>query len=248
MIYIKSEREIALMREAGRIVALAHQAIKDVIEPGITTLELDAIAEKVIVGHGARPAFKGYGGFPATICASVNDEVVHGIPSKRKLKAGDIISVDIGSELNGYYGDAARTHAVGAIADDARQLIEVTEQSFYKALEQCQVGARLSNIGHAVQSYAESFGYGGVRDLTGHGIGTALHEDPSVLNYGKPGKGPRLQAGMVIAIEPMINMGTYQVVTLEDDWTVVTLDGSLSAHFEQTVAITEKGPVLLTIP
>ncbi len=248
MIYIKSQREIALMREAGRLVALAHEAIAQAIAPGISTLELDAIAEKVIRDGGARPAFKGYNGFPGSICASINDEVVHGIPSKRKLKAGDIISIDIGSELNGYFGDAARTHAVGQIDSAAQALIDVTEQSFYKALEQCQVGTRLSNIGHAVQSYAESFGYGVVRDLTGHGVGRALHEDPEVRNYGKPNKGPRLQAGMVIAIEPMINQGTYEVVTLEDGWTVVTLDGSLSSHYEHTIAITESGPILLTIP
>ncbi|PID81269.1 MAG: type I methionyl aminopeptidase [Clostridiales bacterium] len=248
MIYIKSAREIALLREAGRIVALAHEAIAQAIAPGVTTLQLDAIAERIIRQHGARPAFKGYNGFPGSICASVNDEVVHGIPSKRALKEGDIISVDIGSELNGYYGDAARTHAVGQVDAAGGQLIEVTEQCFYKALDQCYVGNRLSNIGHAVQTHAESFGYGVVRDLTGHGVGRALHEDPEVRNYGLPNKGPRLQAGMVIAIEPMINLGTYRVVTLADGWTVVSEDGSLSSHYEHTVAITDDGPLLLTIP
>ncbi len=248
MIYIKSQREIELMREAGRIVALAHEAIKQVIAPGVTTQQLDAIAEKVIKQHGARAAFKGYNGFPANICASLNDQVVHGFPNNIPLKEGDIISIDIGSELNGYYGDAARTHAVGEIDPAAKSLIEVTEQCFYKALEKCYVGNRLSDIGHAVQAHAESFGYGVVRDLTGHGVGRALHEDPEVRNYGAPGKGPRLQASMVIAIEPMINQGTYKVVTLDDGWTVVTADGLLSSHYEHTIAITDDGPVLLTIP
>ncbi len=248
MIYIKSDREIALLREAGRIVALAHEAIAKAIAPGVTTLQLDAIAERIIRQHGARPAFKGYNGFPASICASRNEQVVHGIPNDRPLKAGDIISVDIGSELNGYYGDAARTHAVGQVDGAAEQLMAVTEQCFYKALDQCYVGNRLSNIGHAVQTHAESFGYGVVRDLTGHGVGRALHEDPEVRNYGKPDRGPRLQAGMVIAIEPMINQGTHQVVTLADGWTVVSADGSLSSHYEHTVAITDAGPLLLTIP
>ncbi len=248
MIYIKSQREIALMREAGRIVALAHEAIEQAIAPGVTTKQLDAIAEKVIKQHGARAAFKGYNGFPANICASLNEQVVHGFPNNIPLKEGDIISIDIGSELNGYYGDAARTHAVGKVDPAAKALMEVTEQCFYKALEKCYVGNRLSDIGHAVQTHAESFGYGVVRDLTGHGVGRALHEDPEVRNYGAPGKGPRLQAGMVIAIEPMINQGTYKVFTLDDGWTVVTADGSLSSHYEHTIAITDDGPVLLTIP
>ncbi len=248
MIYIKSEREIALLREAGRIVALAHEAIEKVIAPGVTTLQLNAIAEEVIKAHGARAAFKGYNGFPAAVCASLNEQVVHGFPNNVPLKEGDIISIDIGSELKGYYGDAARTHAVGKVDPAAKQLIEVTEQCFYKALEKCYVGNRLSDIGHAVQTHAESFGYGVVRDLTGHGVGRALHEDPEVRNYGAPGKGPRLRAGMVIAVEPMINQGTYKVVTLEDGWTVVSADGSLSSHYEHTIAITDDGPVLLTIP
>ncbi len=248
MIYLKSHREIELMKQAGRIVALAHEAIEQAIAPGVTTQQLDAIAEQVIKEHGARAAFKGYNGFPAAICASLNEQVVHGFPNNIPLKEGDIISIDIGSELGGYYGDAARTHAVGKVDPAAKKLIEVTEQCFYKALEKCYVGNRLSDIGHAVQTHAESFGYGVVRDLTGHGVGRALHEDPEVRNYGAPGKGPRLQAGMVIAVEPMINRGTYSVITLDDGWTVVTADGSLSSHYEHTIAITDDGPVLLTVP
>lgn len=247
MIYLKSQREIGLMRQAGRIVALAHEEIKNAIKPGVTTQTLDEIAERVIRAHGGVPAFKGYGGFPASICASVNDEVVHGIPSNRVLKEGDIISVDIGVNLNGYFGDAAKTHGVGVISEDAQKLIDVTRACFYKGLEQCQVGNRLSNIGQAIQELAESHGYGVVRDLVGHGIGTALHEDPQVPNYGPAGKGPRLQVGMVLAIEPMINKGTYRVKTLSDDWTVVTADKSLSAHYEHTVAIMENGYELLTV-
>lgn len=235
------------MRQAGRIVALAHEEIKNAIKPGVTTLQLDEIAERIIRSHGALPAFKGYGGFPGSICASVNEEVVHGIPGGRKLVEGDIISVDIGVNLNGYFADAAKTHGVGEITPDAQALIRVTRECFYKGLEQCVAGRRLSDIGQAVQAHAEAHGYGVVRDLVGHGIGTALHEDPQVPNYGPAGKGPRLQVGMVLAIEPMINLGTYRVKTLSDDWTVVTLDNSLSAHYEHTVAITEDGYELLTV-
>lgn len=247
MIYLKSQRELTLMRQAGRIVAMAHEAIKEAIVPGITTLELDAIANKVITDQGASAAFKGYQGFPGSICASVNEEVVHGIPNHRPLKEGDIISIDIGVNYNGYFGDAAKTHPVGRVSKEAQTLIEVTRQSFYEALKVCAVGNRLSDIGHAIQSYTETRGYGVVRDLVGHGIGTSLHEDPQVANYGVPGKGPRLQAGMVLAIEPMINIGSYHVETLEDHWTVVTIDRSLSAHYEHSVAITDNGPELLTI-
>jgi len=235
------------MRQAGRIVALTHEEIKHAIKPGITTLELDAIAERIIKKHDAIPAFKGYGGFPGSICASVNEEVVHGIPGGRILVEGDIISVDIGVNLNGYFADSAKTHGVGIISEKAQQLIQVTRESFYKGLEHCEAGKRLSDIGQAIQQHAESYGYGVVRDLVGHGIGTALHEDPQVPNYGPGGKGPRLQVGMVLAIEPMINQGTYRVKTLSDDWTVVTLDNSLSAHYEHTVAITENGYELLTV-
>jgi methionyl aminopeptidase len=247
MIYLKSKREISLMRQAGHIVALAHEEIRKAIEPGVTTLALDTIAEKIIRENGGIPAFKGYGGFPGSICASVNEEVVHGIPSERKLKNGDIVSIDIGVNLNGYFADAAKTHPVGHVDEKALKLIEVTKQSFYEGIKFCEVGHRLSDIGQAIQSYAQANGYGVVRDLVGHGIGTALHEDPQVPNYGPGGKGPRIQVGMVLAIEPMINYGTYRVKTLSDDWTVVTLDGSLSAHYEHTVAITEDGIELLTV-
>lgn len=235
------------MRQAGRIVALAHEEIKKAIQPGVTTQELDELAEGIIRSHNAIPAFKGYGGFPGSICASVNEEVVHGIPGKRTLNSGDIISVDIGVNLNGYFADSAKTHGVGEISESAQKLIRITRECFYKGLEQCVVGKRLSDIGQAIQVHAEAHGYGVVRDLVGHGIGTALHEDPQVPNYGPAGKGPRLQVGMVLAIEPMINQGTYRVKTLSDDWTVVTLDNSLSAHYEHTVAITENGYELLTV-
>ena len=247
MIYLKSQREIGLMRQAGHIVALAHEEIKKAIKPGITTQDLDDIADRIIKIQGAVPAFKGYGGFPGSICASINEEVVHGIPGSRTLLEGDIISVDIGVNLNGYFADSAKTHGVGNISPAAEKLIQVTRESFYKGLEQCVAGKRLSDIGQAIQQHAEAHGYGVVRDLVGHGIGTALHEDPQVPNYGPGGKGPRLQVGMVLAIEPMINQGTYRVKTLADDWTVVTLDNSFSAHYEHTVAITEHGYELLTV-
>lgn len=246
MITIKSRREIELLRKAGYVTALAHQAVKEAVKPGISTFELDKIAEEVITKNGGRPAFKGYDGFPASICASVNEAVVHGIPNHQPLKEGDIVSVDIGVELAGYYGDCAKTHAVGKVSEKAQALITDTRASFYAALPFCQPGRRLSDIGHAVQSYAEQRGYGVVRDLIGHGVGTELHEDPPVPNYGLPGKGPRLQVGMVIAIEPMITMGDYHIVMLDDDWTIVTSDGSLASHHEHTIAILEDGPRLLT--
>jgi methionyl aminopeptidase len=247
MIILKSQLEIEQMREAGRIVALAHEIIAKSIKPGISTLKLDQIVEKLIREHGAIPAFKGYGGFPGSICASINDEVVHGIPSEgRILKDGDIISVDIGSIINGYYGDGAKTYAVGTISDEAKKLIEVTRQSFYEGLKFCKVGYRLSDISHAVQTYVEANGFSVVRDFVGHGIGTSMHEEPQIPNYGKPGKGPRLAKGMVLAIEPMVNTGGYDVRVLGDDWTVETMDGSLSAHYEHTIAITDDEPMILT--
>ncbi len=246
MISIKSKREIELLRKAGYVTALAHEAVRQAVKPGISTLELDKIAEDVIRKNGGRPAFKGYDGFPASICASVNEEVVHGIPNNTPLKEGDIVSVDIGVEIAGYYGDCAKTHAVGKVSKAAEDLIRETRASFYEALMVCQVGRRLSDIGHTVQSYAEARGYGVVRDLIGHGVGTELHEDPPVPNYGLPGKGPRLQVGMVIAIEPMITMGDYRIITLDDDWTVVTKDRSLASHHEHTIAILEDGPRILT--
>ncbi|MCT4634336.1 MAG: type I methionyl aminopeptidase [Firmicutes bacterium] len=247
MIIIKSDKEINLMREAGKIVAYAHQVVRENIRPGISTAELDKIAEDIIRKHGAIPAFKGYGGFPATICSSVNDQVVHGIPSRDViLKDGDIISVDIGALKDGFYGDSAKTHPVGKVSDEATKLIEVTRDSFYEGLKFCKVGYRLSDISNAIQKYAEANNFGVVRDYVGHGIGTQMHEDPQIPNYGPPGKGPRLVKGMVIAVEPMINLGTHEVETLNDGWTVVTLDRKLSAHYEHTIAITEEEPILLT--
>jgi len=247
MIILKSFKEIEYMREAGKIVADAHEAVRESIRPGITTKELDEIAEKVIVKHGAIPAFKGYHGFPASICTSINEQVVHGIPGLKILKDGDIISVDIGAVYNGYYGDAAKTHPVGRTDDKAKRLIEVTRQCFYEGLKFCMEGNRLSDISHAVQSYVESNGFSVVRDYVGHGIGQNMHEEPQIPNFGRPGKGPRLAEGMVLAIEPMVNAGTYKVKTLLDNWTVVTLDGELSAHYEHTVAITKEEPIILTV-
>jgi len=246
MIVLKSKREIELMRIAGQIVAETHDVLRGLVKPGITTQELDAVAESTIRKLGGEPAFKGYGGFPASICASVNDEVVHGIPGKRLLNEGDIISIDIGSIYKGYYGDSAKTHAVGKVSNEASQLIEVTKASFYEGLKVCRLGYRLSDIGHTIQTFVESKGYSVVRDLVGHGIGTQMHEDPQIPNYGPPNKGPRLQAGMVLAIEPMVNQGTYHVETLLDNWTVVTVDRKLSAHYEHTVVITEDEPMILT--
>jgi len=246
MIVIKSKHEIELMQESGRIVALVHEAIKEAIKPGITTGELDRIAEKLIIENQAVPSFKGYGGFPASICASINDQVIHGIPSDTVLKEGDIISIDVGAFKNGYHGDAARTHPVGKVSENALKLIKVTEESFFEGLKYCRVGYRLFDISNAIQKYAESEGFSIVRDYVGHGIGTKLHEEPAVPNYGQAGKGPRLVPGMVLAIEPMVNEGGFNVRTLGDDWTVVTKDGKLSAHYEHTVVITENDPILLT--
>lgn len=246
MIIIKSSNEIEYMREAGKIVAYAHEVVRDAIKPGVTTKELDELAEKEIRKHGAIPAFKGLYGFPASICASINEEVVHGIPGLKTLNDGDIISVDIGAIINGYNGDAAKTHPVGKVSDEALKLIEVTRQSFYEGLKFCRKGNRLSDISYAVQTYVESNGFSVVRDFVGHGIGQDMHEDPQIPNYGKPRKGPRLVEGMALAIEPMVNMGSYQVNTLLDNWTVVTLDGKMSAHYEHSVAITKDEPIILT--
>lgn len=246
MISIKSEREIQLMKEAGRIVAETHELLKKNIKPGITTKELDEIAENYILSQGAIPAFKGYGGFPASICASINHEVVHGIPGNKTLQEADIISIDIGTIKDQYYGDAARTYPVGNIDEDAQRLIDVTRESFYEGLQFMREGYRLSDISHAIQSYVESHGFSIVRDYTGHGIGKAMHEAPQIPNYGPKGRGPRLQAGMVLAVEPMVNMGTAKVKVLQDGWTVVTLDGKYSAHYEHTVAITKGEPEILT--
>lgn len=246
MITFKSEHEIELMREAGKIVASTHRKLAEAVRPGITTAELDAIAEKHIRAHGAIPAFKGYHGFPGTICASINEEVVHGIPSLRRLKEGDIVSIDIGACYKGYYGDAAATLPVGEISSQAAKLLKVTRESLYRGIAFAREGFRLSDISHAVQEYVESYGFSVVRSYVGHGIGTEMHEEPQVPNFGRPGRGPRLQEGMVLAIEPMVNAGTWKVETLEDNWTVVTKDKSWSAHFEHTVAIGEERPEILT--
>lgn len=248
MIIIKTQREIEIMRKAGRIVAGAHDLVKRHIRPGISTIELDKMVEEYIRSCNAIPAFKGYNGFPASICTSVNEEVVHGIPSSSvKLKDGDIISVDIGSVFEGYVGDGAKTYPVGQIDSEKEKLIRVTRQSFYEGIKYAKPGFRLSDISHAIQTYAESFGFSVVRDFVGHGVGKKMHEEPQIPNFGSPGKGPRLQKGMVLAIEPMINAGKYHVNILSNDWTVVTLDGKPSAHYEHTIAITDGEPELLTI-
>jgi len=246
MITCKSSRELDYMREAGRIVAEVFEKIKKVIEPGITTKELDSIAENYIVSRGAKPAFKGLYGFPASICTSINEQVVHGIPGLRKLENGDIISIDCGAEINGYYGDAAMTFPVGNIGAEAALLLQVTERALYEGIAEAVEGNRLSDISHAIQYYVESRGFSVVRDYVGHGIGKKMHEDPQVPNFGRPGRGPRLAAGMTLAIEPMVNAGTYEVETLPDKWTVVTRDRKLSAHFEHTIAITDGAPEILT--
>ena len=250
MISVKSLREIELMRSAGKITGETLQLLAESIRPGITTYELDQIAEKYIRKCGAIPSFKNYGGFPGSICASVNDEVIHGIPSKKVvLKEGDIISFDIGACYKGYHGDAARTEGVGEISPEAQKLIDVTKQSFFEGIAFAKPGQRVSDISAAVQKYAESFGYGVVRDYVGHGIGSELHEAPEVPNFAEAsrGRGAGLVAGMTLAIEPMINMGDYRVKVLDDDWTVKTLDGCLSAHYENTVLITNGEPEILTL-
>lgn len=248
MISLKSERELELMRKAGSIVAQILQELTKLVKPGITTGELDRYAESRCKELKAVPAFKGYHGFPATVCISINEEVVHGIPSpKRVLKDGDIVGLDFGVSYDGWYGDSARTVPVGRIAPEAKKLIEVTEESLMRGIQECREGNRVFDIGHAVQNYVEAYGYGVVKEFVGHGIGRALHEEPQVPNYGPKGKGLLLKSGMVLAIEPMINAGSHEVKVLKDGWTAVTVDRSLSAHFEHTVAITPKGPEILTL-
>ena len=246
MIVLKHPAEIEKMRAAGRIVAGALAGLRDIVRPGVTTAELDAYAEGFIRDHGAVPAFKGYMGYPASLCVSVNEVVVHGIPSGRRLREGDIVGLDLGALLDGFYGDAAATLPVGEISNELKKLLKVTAESLARGIEQAVVGARVSDISHAVQAHAEANGYSVVRDFVGHGIGRKLHEDPQVPNFGAPGQGPRLKAGMTIAIEPMINMGVHHTVILDDGWTAVTLDRKHSAHFEHTVAVTDDGPVALT--
>lgn len=241
MIILKTPAEIAVMAEASRVVAEALQIVRKAVCPGISTEELDHIAEEAIRARGAVPAFKGYRNYPKTLCTSVNEQVVHGIPSKRKLKEGDIIGLDLGAIVDGFYGDSAVTVAVGRTGEETAKLVQVTEEALYRGIKQAVVGNRLTDISNAVQQHVESAGFSVVTEFVGHGIGRQLHEEPQVPNYGKPGQGPRLQPGMVLAIEPMVNMGRSAVRVLEDRWTAVTVDGSLSAHFEHTIAIQPSG-------
>lgn len=246
-IQIKNAEQIEIMRIAGRIVAETHELLKKEIHPGVTTGRLDALANDYIRSRGAIPSFKGYRGFPANICTSVNEEVIHGIPSSRKLANGDIVSIDIGVVYNGYQGDAARTHGVGEISEDARRLIETTEESFFEGIKFAKTGNHLHEISAAIQKCAESRGFSVVREYVGHGIGKQMHEEPQIPNYKPPNRGPRLTGGMVLAIEPMVNAGTYEINVLNDNWTVVTRDAKLSAHYENTVLVTDAGPELFTI-
>ncbi|MCI0615118.1 type I methionyl aminopeptidase [bacterium] len=247
MVIFKSQNEIDRIRKASQIVARTLKFLESHVQPGITTRELDQLAESEIRKAGAIPAFKGYRGFPATLCVSINEEVVHGIPSDRKLKEGDIVGLDLGCIWDGFYGDAAKTYPVGEISEEAKRLLETTENSLMIGIDQARVGNRIGDIGYAVQTLAESKGYSVVRDFVGHGIGRSLHEDPQVPNYGSRGQGPRIKAGMVLAIEPMVCQGRADVEVLADNWTAVTRDGSLAAHFEHSIAITDNGPEILSI-
>ena len=247
-ITIKSEREIELMTEAGRILGIVHKELEKALKPGMSTLDIDALGEEVIRSYGCEPSFLNYNGYPASICVSVNDEIVHGIPSaKHLIKEGDIVSLDAGVIYKGYHSDAARTHAVGEIRPDLQKLIDVTRESFFEGIKFAKEGNHLYDISNAIDAYIRPFGYGIVRDLVGHGIGTSLHEDPQIPNFAQHRRGLKLQAGMTLAIEPMINIGRPDVAWLDDDWTVVTEDGSLSAHYENTVLITDGEPEILTM-
>ena len=247
MIVCRSAAELEKMHAAGRLVGEVLTELSALVAPGVTTAELDEIAEKRILQAGAIPAFKGYHGYPATICASINEEVIHGIPSGRRvLNEGDVVSIDVGASLDGYFGDSAVTLAVGQVSETAATLLRVTEESLYKAIEAVKPGGRISDIGHAVQKHVEAYGFSVVREFVGHGIGQRMHEEPQIPNYGDPGRGPRLTEGMVLAIEPMVNAGKAAVKVLQDGWTAVTRDGSLSAHFEHTVAVTADRPWILT--
>lgn len=247
MIYIKSKREIELMTEAGRIVALAHEAVKEAIKPGVSTLELDKIAENVILENGATPSFKGYNGFKGSICASINEVVIHGIPSKKHiLKNGDIISIDIGACYKGYHGDSARTHAVGEVSQARQRLMDITKQSLFEGLKYAKPNNHLSDISHAIEAYVLENKCDVVKEFTGHGVGRALHEDPAIPNYGPSGRGPILREGMTLAIEPMVTSGSARVRILADGWTTVTIDKSDSAHYEHTIVITSDGYKILT--
>ena len=246
MIYIRSQKEIEKIQESNRIVAETLQLLVNEIKPGVTTLYLDKIAEDYILSKDAKPAFKGYNGYPATICASIEEQVVHGIPSGRELKQGEIIGIDVGVFKNGYYGDAAYTFAVGNVSEAKRKLMKITEESLYKGIQKARAGNHLSDIGNAIQTYVEAHGFSVVRTLVGHGIGANLHEAPEVPNYGAPGKGPELEPGMCLAIEPMVNEGTFDVESLDDGWTIVTADRKPSAHYEHTITITNNGPLILS--
>jgi methionyl aminopeptidase len=246
LIVCKSAAEIEKMRAANQVVSDVLAELAAMVAPGVTTADLDEAAERLVRAAGAQPAFKGYRGYPATLCASVNEQVVHGIPANRKLRDGDIISLDMGVKLNGFFGDSAITVPVGRVSDEVMRLLRVTQEALDKGIEQVRPGGRISDIGHAIQQHVESNGFSVVREFVGHGIGAALHEEPQIANYGDPGRGPRLAEGMVLAIEPMVNMGRPAVKVLADGWTAVTRDGSLSAHFEHTVAVTKDGSSVLT--
>jgi methionyl aminopeptidase len=247
MIVLRSPKEIKKLQASNRIVAIIMERLREAVQPGATTLELDAMAEKMVLEMGATPVFKGYKGFKHTLCTSVNEQVVHGVPNNLKLKDGDIVSIDIGVKLDGYIGDHAMTIPVGHVSDEAKRLLKFCEESLGKGIEKAFAGNRLFDISNAIQVHAESAGYSVVRVYVGHGVGTSLHEEPQVPNFGEPGTGPELKTGMVLAIEPMLNIGGPDVKVLEDAWTVVTADGKLSAHFEHSIAISENGPLILSV-
>jgi methionyl aminopeptidase len=247
VIVCKSPAEIEKMRAANQLVAKVLEELAALVAPGVTTADLDAAAEAKVRAAGAEPAFKGYRGYPATLCASVNEQVVHGIPNRRLLASGDIVSLDMGVRLNGFYGDSAVTVPVGVVSDEVKRLLRATQEALQAGIAQVKIGGRISDIGHAIQAFVEAQGFSVVREFVGHGIGAALHEEPQIANYGEPGRGPRLAEGMTLAIEPMVNMGKPAVRVLGDGWTAVTKDGSLSAHFEHTVAVTKNGPDVLTL-
>lgn len=248
MIILKGENEISMMRKSGNVTALVLSKLAEMVEEGVTTREIDRVAEDIILKNGARPAFKGYKNYPNATTISINEEVVHGIPGKRKLKKGDLVSIDMGVFLEDYCSDAAITVPVDGISEENLKLMDVTKKALYRGISKAIAGNRLGDISHEIQSYVESHGYSVVRDLVGHGIGRAMHEEPQVPNFGVPGRGPLLRAGMVLAIEPMVNVGTYEIYIKDDNWTAVTQDSKCSAHFEHTVAITRNGPRILTLP
>ena len=247
MIQIKSARDLEIMRRAGRLADRARRLAGEMVQPGVKTREIDREIRRLIEREGATPSFLGYRGFPRSVCISINDEVIHGIPGRRVICLGDIVSIDVGAKIKGLHGDCAATFAAGEISKEAGRLIAVTRQSFFEALKVCKVGYRLSDISHAIQTHVELHGFSIVKDYVGHGVGRKLHEDPEIPNYGKAGRGPRLQAGMTLAIEPMVNLGGEEVEIVRDEWTVVTVDGSLSAHYENTVLITDGEPEILTV-